>query len=223
MRWLVIVAALTACPKSAPPAPPPPDAGVKSSSSPFWAWFAVEQGRLADQVIEHPETVMEEIQKRLAEHEPQLLAELSLGEHRLGPHGLVISADGRAELFPKVRQLVAAAPKLERWDVIAFRPRHEPSFPVEPDGSGFVPGDFTFREVGRAGGKLRLEVAIRGLTPENHQVLVRVAFMLMQAAIGEVATAERIGDVDFTPGTTKAPAPGFQPLSELAAVVEAMK
>ena len=214
---LLVLVALTGCPKTA--APPAPDAGRAAT---FWPWFAQNEPRLASTVKANPAAVMDEIQRHLWEQEPKLLVELSVMPEPGRPHGLVISAGGDAALFPAVQRLVASAPTLGSFELIAFRPRHDPELDLTVDGRKVSPGDFLFRETGRHGGKVDVELAIEGLTPANHDVLVRAAFMLIDAVLGEYDAELRVGNIEFTPAPDP-PTGAHRPLDELAKTVDAMK
>lgn len=214
---LLLLLALTACPKPAPP--PAPDAGPPAT---FWPWFAANEARLASTVKAEPQKVMDEIQQHLSAQDPNLLVELSVMPEPGRPHGLVISAGGKAQYFANVKRLVESAPTLGRFEVISFRPRREPELELTVDGRKVTPNDFLFRETGRRGGKVELEIAIRGLTPQNHDALVRAAFSLLDAVVGEYDAETKIGDLDFTPAPDP-PTGQHRPLDELAKALDALK
>ena len=217
MRRVLLFVVLSACPK---PAAPPVDAGAPRLA--FWSWFAAEEPRLASALAADPEKVMDEIQQHLSAQEPGLIVELQVMPKPGRPHGLVISAGGDLKLFPKVKQLVSGAPTLGKFEVITFRPRHDPELELSIGGKKVGPSDFTFRETGRQAGKLDLEIAIEGLTPENHDELVRAAFLLLDATVGEYDAETKIGNIDFAPATDAGLAP-HRPLAELAPLVDERK
>lgn len=210
-RVALLLTLLAACTKGAAS-----DAGAP----PFWPWFAANEARLASALSADPVNVMDEIQRHLSAQEPGLIAELQVMPEPGRPHGLIISAGGNAALFPKVKALVARAPTLGRFEVITFRPRRDPELELTVDGRAYSAADFSFRETGRRAGKLDLELAIRGLTPENHDALVRAAFVLLDAAVGEYDAETKLGDIDFTPAAEPS---AHRPLPELAALVDELK
>lgn len=214
---LLMLVAVTGCPKAA--SPPVPDAGQRS---PFWTWFAENEARLASTVKANPTGVMDEIQQHLSAQEPKLVVELSVMPEPGRPHGLVISANGNAALFPNVKRLVESAPTLGSFEVIMLRPRHDPELDLTIDGRKVAPGDFLFRETGRSAGKLDLELAIKGLTPQNREVMLRAAFMLLDAVLGEYDAETKVGNIEFTPAPDP-PTGAHRPLDELAKIVDAVK
>jgi hypothetical protein len=215
--WLVLLA-LCSCPAK-DKAPAVVDAGPP----PFWPWFAQNEGRLVN-AARNPETgtqIMEEISGHLEHAEPGLIAELAIDADPSRPCGVIISADGKRELFDKVRKVAAAAPKLEHWTVTAFRPRRDPSEELEIGGRTFTVKDFYFRELGKKNGKVDVEVAIRGLTPENHNEVVRAMFIELDTIVGELDAETKIGDLEFVPLPEKVP-PELKPLTDIAQVVDAL-
>src|SRR6185369_14134601 len=107
------------------------------------------------------------------------------------PHELVISASGDPTVFPMVRDLVAAAPEIPGWKVIAFHPRQPGKVQVVMNGSSLGPDDVWFRGRPR-GGKLEAELYVRGLTDENRSQRYRMCSMLLQYALGEYDLATKL-------------------------------
>src|SRR5438128_2325080 len=91
----------------------------------FWNWF-VRQEELFTFDPDN-ETEREKLFDRLAielqKIHPNLTFEFGPNEPR---REFIISADGIKRAFPAVASLVEAAPPLDRWQVIAFRPRRIP-------------------------------------------------------------------------------------------------
>ena len=104
----------------------------------FWDWMQKNEARLADSAAKNPVAVMQEIQAELDRHEEDLTVELMLDK----VPSLVISADGNASLFGDVKRVVAAAPKLQRWKVVAFRPRRPWMQDIEIEDQKFSLADF---------------------------------------------------------------------------------
>ncbi len=179
----------------------------------FWQWVQKNEARLAEAAAKDPVPVMKELQDRLDAEEEDLVIELALGET---PPSIVISADGNSALFGAVKRVAAAAPKLKSWKVIAFRPRRPFDGTLEIDDAKFKLSDFSFRELGRAVGKIDLEIAVRGRTRLNAEQVDRAAFLVLDTVLGEYDTETKIGVIDFVSAPTKA----HRPLNELAAIVD---
>src|SRR5690349_18790253 len=111
----------------------------------FWKWFIDHEPDLftfdPEQIAER-ERIFDEIASELQKIDPDLSFEF-------GPNGtsrreFVISASGIQRAFPAVVSLAEAAPPLERWQVIAFRPRRKPINTVEIRGKRVDPRDVQF-------------------------------------------------------------------------------
>lgn len=178
----------------------------------FWDWFQKNEVRLADTPSEKLVATMEEIQTELDKHEEDLTVELMVDKTPV----LIISADGNASLFGAVKRVVAAAPKLKRWRVVAFRPRRPWMSDLEIEGKKFALTDFAFREIGRASGKLDIELAVKGRTEANQDQVDKAAFLVLDVVLGEYDTETKIGVIDFTSVTKKS----HRPLNDLPALVD---
>src|SRR5688500_16970121 len=88
----------------------------------FWDWFAANSHRFVN-VERDQEVLFGELRRQLSRIHPSLTFEF--GPQRDQRRELVISADGIKDAFPAVQRLVAAAPDLSDWRIIAFRPRGE--------------------------------------------------------------------------------------------------
>src|SRR5690349_9585027 len=108
--------ALVACKKS-PEAEPP--VAVVDKDPAFWKWVAANVDGLKA-VKTGREPVTEQLSQHLESIAPGLVFELGVGREEFE---LIISADGKKDLFPVVKRLVSAAPQLPGTKVIAFRPR----------------------------------------------------------------------------------------------------
>jgi hypothetical protein len=115
----------------------------------FWDWFIAHDAEFFtfDPGIEpERERLFDKLEVELQKVHPKLT-------FAFGPRGakreFVISAGGLKSGFPAVASLVSAAPRLERWNFIAFRPRRPLPCVLEIGGgevsSGEKPGtDGTF-------------------------------------------------------------------------------
>jgi len=187
----------------------------------FWTWFQKNEERLVKDAKANPVETMEEIQKELAEsNDDGLIVELMLGQKPT----LIISADGDTTKFPAVKRVVAAAPKtLKKWQVTAFRPRHEVMVggDLEVEGKKYPTKDFFFRVVGGGKTKVNIEIAIRGRTEESSKEYDQAAFMLLDGVVGEYDAETKVGGIAFS-ALPKKPDASYRPLTELAKVVDSL-
>jgi hypothetical protein len=206
---------LVACGPAAsrtPPAHAPADAAAADDAHrAFWAWFAGRAPALRTAPIAAAHA---EIVARLATAEPKLQAEIADDEVRT----LVISADGNRALFPAVERLVARAPSVDGWRVVAFRqPSPIEGESIQIDDVTVALDDIRFVAVPE-GSLVALALYIPGYRPDN-EILGIISFIALDHAIGEHATETRIGGISRHPAS-EAP-PTARPLHELPALLAA--
>ena len=85
----------------------------------FWAWFQDHQEHI-EQALGAPQTLTRLLAPRLHRVHGALTFEVGRGAD--GTFRFVVSADGLLGAVPAVEALVAGAPRLPQWRVIAFRP-----------------------------------------------------------------------------------------------------
>lgn len=197
-------------------------APAPTAEADFWAWFAKNEARLADAAKADPVGPMNEISDQLAKKvNPALIAELAIDPRPGQKNQVVITADGDRKLFGAVKTVAAAAPKLERWTVVAFRQRRPPEETLELSGHSYKVGDFSFREVGRSEGKLDVEIFARGAAKRGDERYLQAAFILLDGIVGEYDMETKVGGITLTPVAGKPPK-GARPLPELAALVDSL-
>ena len=88
----------------------------------FWTWFAANEARFRklDGPEAETEALLDEILDHLHEFSDGLYFEI--GGPTEGPMELIVTAEGDPDFFPQVRDLVAQAPPIPGWQVIAFKP-----------------------------------------------------------------------------------------------------
>jgi hypothetical protein len=167
----------------------------------FWKWFIDHEPELfsfdPEQVAKR-ERIFDEIASELQKIDPDLCFEF-------GPNGtprreFVISASGIHRAFPAVVSLAEAAPALERWQVIAFRPRRTPINAVEIRGKRVDPRDvqFSLRDNGKRAGVYLFIPGFR----EDDLDFKQIGYLLLDEALGEYDVESRLGLIKiFSPQT----------------------
>jgi hypothetical protein len=214
MRWvLVALLALVGC-KKAPETSP-------SADPAFWIWVAANVEGLKG-VKTGREPVTEQLTAELRKVDPGLVFELGVGRD---PFELTISADGKKELFPVVKRLVASAPVIPGTKVIAFRPRKDvEAFSMQIRGGKLSGKDlwFTAHADAERKGLMAVELFVPDLNDLNEEALDKAAFFLLEAAVGEFDVETKIGGIDIKRAPDE-PAPPLRPLKELPATLDAWK
>jgi hypothetical protein len=168
----------------------------KSLEERFWQWFTKNEPLLlsfdATQVPER-ERIFDSLSKELARIDADLTFEFG---PPVSPREFVISAGGIKRAFPAVSALVAAAPRLERWKVIAFRPRR--------------PGTLSDIELGGVkinADDVQLSLVTNGTTPGillflpgyDDAVLAykQIGYLLLDMALGEFDVETKVGLIEM--------------------------
>ena len=181
----------------------------------FWELFAKNSERLysfdKNQVI-----IFNELDKELFKVNKGLTFEFGPIEH--GRREFTISAGGVKRVFPAVKSLVAAAPNLPKFKIQAFRQPKDLGFKFKVGTHELGAEDFWFKHK-KSGEIHNLEVYIKGLTKVNKQQYISIAFLLMDAAIGEYNVVMRIGALDFKALPENPKDQDLRPITDLSKVV----
>lgn len=163
----------------------------------FWNWFLQHEPELfafdATQETER-EGVFVPLARELNKVDADLVFEF-------GPKGprreFVISAGGIRRVFPSVISLVNAAPRLERWQVIAFRPRRTLCSSVQIRGRRVDVKDvhFSLLDNSQIAG---INLFIPGYGDDDAD-LKQIGYLLLDEALGEYDVESRLGLIKMLP------------------------
>jgi len=220
MRWVLIAALLLGACKKDEPAAKPPEAPVAAptpagdkpppdnvpkvpEASPdrdaaFWTWFKDHRLEIA-KLKRADEPVANQIATELHKVDPRLIFELGIG---IEPKEFIVSADGHREAFPAVKRLVAAAPEVTGWKIIAFRPRKAPGLTIElGEGTKLGANDLYFMVLPTTKPPAPLDIIVYvpglGENKDKDDALKQVGFLLLDATLGEYDTETRLGGIAF--------------------------
>jgi hypothetical protein len=203
----------------------------------FWEWFAANSQRYLQfdpaAAGDHA-ALFDELQARLNKVHRGLAFMIGVGgdDESAGRRELVISADGIKERFPAVERLVAAAPELPDWKIIAFRPRGDIDGTIDIAGFTMGPENLWFRiepDSGKVGLHLYIapvegcEAADEAADLDAEPVAV-ACFLLLDNALGEYDVETKIGFIERHPlpeGPDGPEREGLRPFSEIPAAVDA--
>jgi hypothetical protein len=184
----------------------------------FWRWFQQK----ADGFTENWEDAASHarsISTALARVNPGLKA--VIGRHADGACEIEISADGMRELFPAVADLVAAAPAIPNWKVVAFRSRMDiDGLSIQYGGVSVESRDIWFlAEINAATQVLDICYFVRGMEQDDRRRR-GATIILVDHAIGEYDAVMRIGRITFAPLPEHPEAIDLHPISELATFID---
>lgn len=189
--------------------------GKKDPTVALWSWFRKSGEAFRDPHALDPRAI-EKLGSLLSAIEDGLVFEFVMADGRANE--LVISADGRPELFGAVIDVVKAAPALEGWKVTAFRQPGPTTVSIEMGGSKMSYEDIWFR-ASSSRGRTDLVLAVRGMTEQNHEQLAGAVFILLDNALGEYVAGTSLGEVSFADLPADPPSGGFRPLAEVSLAV----
>lgn len=186
-----------------------------SRATAFWTWLVENQARLRAHGDPEQGPILDEIEERLHEYDPGLYFEL--GGKPGGTVELVITAEGKRERFPAVKDLIACAPALEGWAFIAFKPAHGFDFEtrygdakVDPKTCWFLPMR-SARDPERVG----LSIGCPTFNVAARQDYENAILVVLDTALGEVRAAEDIAFAVIGPLPEDPDAEGYIALVEL--------
>ncbi|MFP2956396.1 hypothetical protein ACLEPN_00825 [Myxococcus sp. 1LA] len=188
-----------------------------SAEARFWQWFESNSARLA-QPSQDQERIFDELQNELSKAHDGLTFEL--GPVVNGSRELAISADGIKEHFSAVQTLVAAAPKLPRWRVVAFRQRKGPGYTVQLGTLSLSPDDVWFRVEAQPRQPIQLFLYINNFEQGERQRFAPVVYLLLDDILGEYDVETKIDGIEFDALPKNPKESGLRPLPDLAIVVD---
>ncbi len=191
-----------------------------SREAAFWQWFQANEARIRqafERRTEEPEA-LQAVTLEAGEAFGTLGGGLSFeyGKAGDGTYEFVVSAEGLRENIPRVLAAVESAPEVAGWRFVAFRPRN-PSFhdlAVRMGDVEITPESIWYR-MARADGQVDLVIAMKDLDAGNEGPLTRIAFILLDQALGEYDVMTKIRHVDFDALPADPRGHDLKPLSEI--------
>lgn len=183
----------------------------------FWRRFSEKSTELA--VADSANCpVYDQLLAALQEIHGGLFFEFCTGEDE---NELIVSAEGDTSLFPLVREIVAAAPAIDGWEVIALKPKI--GMPVTAQWKDFTvhTDDVVFGPLERErSSDLGLRMYVPGLAPERvddaHSALLRA----LDHALGEEQFAMCVQFTEVVPLPGDADVNDFIPLRDVDAFID---
>jgi hypothetical protein len=190
------------------------DADDSAAIRAFWDWFVRNEARMRWIESGH-DPRFDELLAKLREYCPRLCIEV--GGAPEGPVELIIGTEGRSEFFPYVRRLVAAAPPIGGWRVIAFKQKQGFDFVTTYEGLRIDPKECWFLplESKRDPDWLALRIACPGFDPARNITFVSALLVILDTALGELEHAEAIAAVEAAPLPADPAHDGWIELDEL--------
>ena len=184
----------------------------------FWEWFQSNAHRF-ERLDEDPDAQLSEILAELSKIEPELAVEKSKDKN---PIELTISPEGIRDKFDIVGQIVAMAPAIDGWKMIAFRQPVDFKFKLNTGNLVLDPYEMFF-ETKIEGENLDVAIYGEGFDRAETNVLNHYCLVMLDNLIGEYNCVTQVRYYDFI-DLLKAPDPSLLiPLSELKSFIENRK
>ena len=184
-----------------------------SNEQKFWKWFNKNQIILFDFEI-NQEEIFDELNYQLKLVNEDLTFEF--GPKINGKREFVISADGIETAFPSVISLYESAPKLEKWDIIKFRPRRFPLNEIHYNNIEIKVDDVRFILIkDNDPNKVGIILFIKNYNKNKENTFKSIGYLYLDEALGEYDVETKIGVIIFESPKSKYNKESF-PLKELA-------
>ncbi|MCR8560917.1 hypothetical protein KXD93_24885 [Mucilaginibacter sp. BJC16-A38] len=169
-----------------------------STEQQFWDWFIKNEGKYfflcqVDDADER-ERLLDDFLEHLHRYCDKLFFEI--GGHPDEKQDLIISAEGNTDFFDAVESLVKAAPQVERWNIIAFKPVMD-DFVTEYNGIRLNPKEMYFIPLSnKASTQLGVRIYAEGYDPNLKTEFLTAAYLALDCLLGEKSCALDIGYVE---------------------------
>lgn len=178
----------------------------------FWSWFIQHETELFTLDLNRKserEELFNELASELQKVDPDITFEFGPNQPR---REFIISTGGIKRAFPAVASLVDATPPLDRWQVMAFRPRRTPFNVVDFRGRRVDSKDvqFSLLDNGKVAG---VDLFIPGFR-EDDADFKQIGYLLLDEALGEYDVEFRLGLIRMLPPDTRTEGDRY-PLAEL--------
>ena len=190
---------------------------ARDANAAFWDWFRAHAAEVAT-IARGDEKIADRLAAELHKIDSRLTFEVGV---RNTPKELIVSADGIRDAFPAVQRLVAAAPPVAGWRVIAFRPRKAGMSIQTGDGRKLGVDDIAFEVLGKHADTIDVRFFVPGIGGADDAAAKQIGYLMLDAELGEYDVETRLAGIDWKPSAARPAA--ARPLHELPAVVDRLK
>ena len=162
----------------------------------FWHWFQNNEARLYA-VDKNQERTFDDLANALKKVNSDLTFEFG-PVCTDGRREFIISAGGLKRSFPSVEALYTAAPKMEKWIFVKFRPRRTPISDLVFSGKKIQAQDvhyLLFRDENPE--KVGIIIFLDGYRKEQDAVFAQMGYLFLDEALGEYDVEMKVGAIEF--------------------------
>ncbi|TWT32474.1 hypothetical protein KOR34_42370 [Posidoniimonas corsicana] len=171
---------------------------MATDAAQFWTWFSEQHERFRSiNASLNGESLLSELQLHLHQYDPDLWFQISepLSE---GYNELIITADGVKSKFALVDSLVATAPEIPKWHIIALKPPYGFDFVHEFGEVSLNSSELWFLPLRSKSNPslVGLRIGVPDLSPHLREETENSLWLVLEGGIGERACAERIHHIE---------------------------
>lgn len=182
----------------------------------FWKWFESNSDELKG-VVDCTENICGELNTRMTRIDEGLV--FAFGPAEDGAREFIVSADGNRKIFPVVQRLVAAAPDIPGWRIIAFRPAAGFGMEMRIGEATLDPDDILYLAKVEDG-FVNLTLYLKKDLPDaSEEDISWAVFLLLDYGLGEYIVETKIGGVEIQPLPHGELSTDLTPLKELPKLV----
>lgn len=189
----------------------------------FWDWFSANNSKyyfLDDTDDNIQEELLDSLLDKLQSYSMGLY--FLVGGDPNEDKEFIITAEGNSDYFEDVINLVNAAPQLERWNIIAFKPAQAFDFKTNYNNVELDPHKLWFLPLKNSNTpkKIGIRIGVSQVVSETEkQDYLFAAHIILDTILGEKSAAEDIGYVDIEQLPANFEALGYIELSRLIAYI----
>lgn len=166
----------------------------------FWEWFLQHEKSFYKAVREQKrinESFLDFLMPRLEQLNSWFACSAGMFDEETAE--LIITAQGDVKSFVFAEELVASAPKLDKWKFTALKPPTGLGISIEMDGYVFNDSEMRFysRDDSSYPDEIKITLVHEQLGPDNRNIITNGAFIFLDNALGELNTATLIDHVEI--------------------------
>ncbi len=160
----------------------------------FWNWFTKNKDKLHKIDDSNKDEVLNEILSQLRKVQTELSIEVSREDN--GIREMTISPEGDRDKFEIVKSIVKKAPKLDGWEVTAFRQPMGFDFTLNYQNISLTPSELFFFPI-RENGSLDIIIYGKDFKEYDFNTLAHYGLIMMDNVLGEYDCVTKIRYYDF--------------------------
>ena len=183
----------------------------------FWNWFSDNETRLFEYDDNNADETMKEIHENLNQVENGLGVEIS--KKIDNKRQIEISAEGNIKKFDLIKRIVAEAPVLDKWKIVAFRQPSTDGFMLKFDEFELDTSKLFFLPVEQDDD---IDIVIYGenFKEYDEKKLAQYGFIMVDNLLGEYDTVIKVRYFDFEDISTVDNKEDLNPLEDLTDYIQ---